>query len=140
MAYGTLQNLTDRFGTLDITRLSNPDSPTATTPNVTVVGRVLDDATAEIDAYLGTRYTLPLASTPARLEACACDIAYYRLTSMRPRGGSLEDARNRYDEALRFLRDVAKGIASLGVDLDSSYYTPTVTIASDARLFGRATW
>ncbi|MCR6494794.1 DUF1320 family protein [Thermomonas sp. S9] len=39
----------------------------------------LDDAQAEIDGYIASRYKLPLPTVPAALARIACDVARYRL-------------------------------------------------------------
>jgi phage gp36-like protein len=77
------------------------------------VARALDDAASLIDGYLSQRYTLPLAAVPALLKTLCIDIALYRLAS-NPALLS-DDARRRYDDAVKFLRDIGAGKASLGL-------------------------
>jgi phage gp36-like protein len=77
------------------------------------VGRALNDAGSLIDGYLSQRYTLPLSAVPAFLKTICIDIALYRLAS-NPALLS-EDVRRRYDDALKFLRDIAAGKAALGL-------------------------
>jgi phage gp36-like protein len=77
------------------------------------VARALDDAGSLIDGYLSQRYTLPLAVVPALLKTLCIDIALYRLAS-NPALLS-DDARRRYDDAVKFLRDIGAGKASLGL-------------------------
>lgn len=76
------------------------------------------DACAEIDGYLAKRYRVPFSRTPQVLCKFAKDMAVYNLVS---RTGIDEGERektflNRYNAAVKFLLDVAKGIISIGVD------------------------
>lgn len=110
MPYATQADLVERFGETEIIQLSDRDRTGAI--DSAVVTAKLADADAEIDAYLATRYTLPLASVPTVLKRVACDVARYHLFDDRV----TDDVRRRYEDALRFLQAVAKGTVSIGVD------------------------
>lgn len=69
-------------------------------------------AAGTIDGYISTRYTLPLATVPTTLTAYSLDIVRYRLWDNK----APEEVRQRYEDALAWLRDVAKGLAGLGID------------------------
>lgn len=76
------------------------------TPKIT---QALQDASALADTYLRARYALPLAGMPRALVLAVCDIARYYL---------YEDAvtdmvKNRYDQAIAWLKQVAGGSVSL---------------------------
>lgn len=76
------------------------------------------DACAEIDGYLAKRYSVPFFNVPAAIRKFAKDIAVYNLVS---RMGIEEDTRektflNRYNAAIKFLLEVAKGNISIGTD------------------------
>jgi phage gp36-like protein len=77
------------------------------------VDKAIDDACGEIDGYLGARYPLPLATTPAIVRKCAVDIAIYNLFSRTV--GAPEERRARYKDAVAILVNVSKGIISLGI-------------------------
>ena len=73
------------------------------------------DACAEIDGYLSRRYRVPFGRTPQVINKFAKDIAVYNLVS---RMGINEDDRektflNRYNAAIKFLLEVAKGTVSI---------------------------
>ena len=94
------------------------------------------DVDAEIDGYIGQRYTLPLAApAPKLLVRLACDIARYRLAF--DSGLMNEQIEVRYKAAVALLRDLAKGVATLGID------APVVTdgplVAAGERIFTRKT-
>lgn len=110
MPYATLQHLVDRFGEDELIRLSDRDNTGAI--NADVVAGKLVDADAEIDGYLAGRYTLPLVNMPESLRRIACDVARYHLYDDRV----TEAVQKRYDDAIKFLRMVAKGEVQLGVD------------------------
>jgi len=81
------------------------------------IAQALVDASHEIDGYLAARYKLPLPTVPPLLARIACDIALYRLLSLR-RMGDIEDARHRYEDARRLLENLAKGVVALGLPAD----------------------
>ncbi len=116
MSYATPQDLINRYPNRDLVQLTNED-PTITTVNTTALQQALDDASAEIDGYLGGRFTLPLTDPPLVLHRLACDVAIYRLQSLRPLH-DLADARRRYDDAIAMLTRVADGTLSLGIAAD----------------------
>jgi phage gp36-like protein len=116
MSYATSQDIVNRYPNRDLVQLTNED-PSATTINATALQQALDDASAEIDGYLGGRFTLPLTDVPVVLNRLACDVAIYRLQSLRPIH-DLTDARRRYDDAISMLGKVASGDLSLGIATD----------------------
>lgn len=78
----------------------------------------IDDACAEIDGYLAKRYSVPFGNAPAAIRKFAKDIAVYNLVS---RMGIDENDRektflNRYNAAIKFLLEVAKGNISIGTE------------------------
>ncbi len=110
MTYAIKQNLIDRYGSEELLQLT--DRANTGLIDDTVIARALADADAEINGYLATHYTLPLAPVPAALEKLACDIARYRLYEDRV----TEIVEKRYDDAIKFLQGVASGKVSLGID------------------------
>lgn len=114
MAYASAKDLRDRYPERDLIQLTDEDGETLDCSRLT---RALDDASAEIDGYLQGRYSLPLHQAPEHLALLACDIAMYRLQVLRPLG-DIEDARARYEDALRYLRQVARGEVQLGLSED----------------------
>ncbi|MDP1673371.1 MAG: DUF1320 domain-containing protein [Burkholderiales bacterium] len=133
MSYATKQDMIDRFGETELVQITNQEDHAATVINDTVLNQALADADAEIDGYLIGRYALPLASVPATLKRNACDIARYHLYDNRV----TEQVQKRYDNVVAFLRMLAKGDASLGLDA-AHQETPTTggpAIAAGDRVF-----
>ena len=118
MSYAAPQDMINRYPNRDLVQLTN-DDPTVTTVNTTMLQQVLNDASAEIDGYLGGRFTLPLTDPPEVLNRVASDIAMYRLQALRPLH-DVSDARQRYEDAIAMLSKVAAGELTLGIATDGN--------------------
>lgn len=80
-----------------------------------VVDRAILSADSVINSYLGVRYALPLASTPPIVNTHAVAIVMKFLYAQR----ATEQVKADHDEAIRWLKDVATGKATLGLDAGS---------------------
>lgn len=87
----------------------------------------IDDALSwasdEADSYLGKRYQLPLISWGNDLRRKTGELAQYYLLSrrgFRPNSGNDEIAIKRYDDAIKWFRDVSNGVVVLASTVDSS--------------------
>ena len=107
-----------RYPNRDLVQISNED-PMQSTVDTAVLDQALGDAAAEIDGYLESRFGLPLADPPAMLNRLTCDIAMYRLQSLRPLH-DVADARKRYEDAVALLVRVARGEVTLGLAADNA--------------------
>lgn len=140
MSYASAAELAARVGADRLIEITDHDANgVADDP---MIARALADASAEIDGYLAARYRLPLPTVPALLARIACDIAVYRLLTLR-RMGDIEDARVRYEDARRLLEAIAKGVVSLGLPADlPETQRPALSMAAaksgPAPLFDRA--
>jgi phage gp36-like protein len=76
-----------------------------------VVTECIAKADAEIDSYLGVKYTVPFSSPPARVKSLSEDITIYYLFTRRSVAPELRQ--KNYDNAIFYLRDVAAGRAVL---------------------------
>jgi phage gp36-like protein len=115
MHYATPTDLALRHGADRLIELTDRDSDGfGDDPQI---AQALLDASYEIDGYLAARYRLPLPTVPPLLARIACDIAIYRLLSLR-RMGDIEDARQRYEDARRLLESISKGVVALGLPAD----------------------
>lgn len=140
MPYATPDDLAVRYGADRLIDLTDRDADgMADDPQI---AQALEDASHEIDGYLAARYRLPLPTTPRLLARIACDIAIYRLLSLR-RMADVEDARRRYEDARKLLEHLSKGVVSLGMpaDLpDDQQPQPSLAAASvgSPRVMGRS--
>jgi phage gp36-like protein len=107
MAYASQAELETRFGTDELVQLTNRAGGTTIDP--AVVASALDGASAEIDGYLAVRYATPVAPVPTSLREACLAIARYKLHGK----SAGETVRRDYDDAVRFLRDIADGRAAL---------------------------
>jgi phage gp36-like protein len=102
-----------------------------------ILDRAIADADAEIDAYCGSRYTVPFTTVPDVIRKRSVDITIYNLYARRR--GAPDDRKERYTNAMQFLKDVARNIVSLGEDdpdgSPSGANTPE--ISSSDRIFSR---
>lgn len=135
MSYATLNDATQLYGEdyvlTSVVRIEGePDTDSFT--------RALAKASSEIDSYLSTRYDVPIDPVPPLLVQYTVDIAIYRCSSA-PGAGLSEEKRVRYDDALKWLRDVSKGVAGLGLDEpeDNHEHLPQLASTNEERLFSR---
>lgn len=112
MTYLTLASMIALFGTQEMLELSQLHDPDATEPDNERIQANIDSAEAEANSYLAGRYSLPFALVPLVLKEKVADIARYKLDSIRAR----EDVRQRYEDAIRWLKLVAAGTIDLGLD------------------------
>lgn len=126
MKYAVVQDMVDRFGAAELTQLTDRADPPAGTYDSDAIENALNDAEAEIDAYLLARYALPLTTVPTILKRLTCDVARYQL-----HGPALTDeVIKRYSDAIAFLKSVSKGDAVLGID-QTTNQAPTVVNAPE---------
>ena len=111
--YATVQELETRLGgTEALVTLADRDGDGVA--DAELVERALADAAAEIDSYLAGRYALPLPAVPAVLVRLACDMAVYRITCDYG-AGLTEERRQRYEDAVSWLKRAASGDVALGL-------------------------
>lgn len=111
MPYATRQDLLDRESEDLIYSVFDRDRDEVL--DETAMDRCIADASAEMDGYIGQRYTLPLPTAPAWAMQICGDIAIYR--GARAADALTNELRQRYEDAIAFLRNVAKGAAGLGL-------------------------
>ncbi len=106
MTYATADDLTERFGAVELGQLTDRGQPPAGDSDAAVIARALADADALIDSRLGGRYAVPLAAPlPADIVRVACDLARYLLHDL----GAPEQVRQHYEDGLDWLARVADG-------------------------------
>ncbi len=120
--------------------LAQLTAETGNTPDAEVVAAAIAKADAEIDGYLGLRYVLPLAATPPQIKSLSEDMAVYHLYSRR--GIMAEVRRQKYRDAVAFLKDVGGGRAEIhdlaGAEIPGDAGAVT-EVSSSERVFSRDT-
>ena len=108
MAYAVKADLQKRMPDTTLVQLTDFDN--AGSMNDARITEALDAASAMVDSYAGGRYTLPLTASKQVMDLTLA-IAVYKLHTLRP--PAPEQVRQDYDDAVRLLRDVAAGKATL---------------------------
>lgn len=105
------------------------------------IADALSHASSEADAFIAVRYPTPVPSVPPIVRSHVINIACHQLASTHDR--MTEIIRQRYEDALRWLRDLSSGRANLpGGDDGTGTGTPqaapeTFDFASSEPLFQR---
>lgn len=79
-----------------------------------VVDAAIAEADSDIDSYAGRRYVVPFTTVPAKVKQLSVAITIYKLSEKRIGvfGGEIpKSTRDMYEDAIAFLKDVAKGNA-----------------------------
>ena len=112
MAYATQDDIADVYGEDILTLVA--DAEDLASVDERKMQRGLDEATAIINGYIGRAVSLPLASTPNLLRTICIDITVYRMCLDNVRRS--DEMRQRYEDALKMLENIAKGIITLAED------------------------
>jgi phage gp36-like protein len=107
VTFATVQDLQTRYGVQEVLLLADRDGDGVV--DAGVVEAHLQDADAEIVSELAGTVAIDAANPPLNLKRLACQIARYRLYGANPP----DAARNDYQDAIKFLRLVRAGQASL---------------------------
>lgn len=142
MAYCTSADLTNS-GLASATLIQLTDDTGAGVANAAVIAEAIAQADAELDAYLGARYSIPVSPVPALLRTLSVACAVWKLYGHR----GVDDPRRRqdYEDAIAIARRLARGemvlpdVTSGEVASDGADH-PAATRAEGDRLFtlGRA--
>jgi phage gp36-like protein len=106
MAYCTQDDL---LLMITVEELSELTTEMGEAPDLMVVEEAIAKADGEIDAYLGVRYSLPLAGIPDQVRSLSVDMALYHLYSRRSVAPLVRA--QKYAAAVAFLKQVAAGQA-----------------------------
>ena len=119
--YAAISDLETRFGIEELEELA-PDETEAY--NSEKLEAALAESTAEMDTFIAVSHRLPLASAPAFLKTVCCDIARFRLWD----NTATEEIRQRYEDAIAWLRRLAKGEVSLGLATTDGGTRPVIAV------------
>lgn len=107
MSYANLQDLIERAGEAEIRQIADRDRDG--TPDPLVITAALTHADNIVNGYVGTRYNLPLSSTPDLVRTWAVSIARYFLHL----NGAPDYVEADYKDAQAALKDVSRGLLAL---------------------------
>lgn len=110
--YVTADVMRLKFGESELIQLTDVEAPYLGIINMDKLNAAMQEANSEIDAYVGSRYPLPLQTIPPFLMNIGCNLArYYAVT------GDLSEndpIKNRYDSSIKTLTKISKGELTLG--------------------------
>ena len=115
MSYASQFDLENVYGVEQVKRLSDHDNDGVADNNA--IEDALTGASAIIDGYLAVKYQVPLATPTPIVRNLCLDIAWYRLGYARQKWTI--EMRQRYEDAIDFLKMVAAGKAAIGLDTDA---------------------
>lgn len=129
----TQDDLIERFGAEEMAALS--DHERGTTLNPAVIARAIADAEAEVASYLAP-VGLAHITPPKALVIKACDIARYYLHQ----DGAEGVVKERYEYALRWLKDVMRNPAMLTGMGDTSPAAPASAVEVRPNVIPEKPW
>lgn len=106
MAYITVAVVASRISERELIRLTDEKGLGVVVESVVDVA--IETAEIEVDAYLGSRYSLPLDPVPAIATKLCCDLAIYNLYVNSP-SGVPEDRQTQASTARAMLEKIAAG-------------------------------
>lgn len=115
MNYCSESDLVSRFGEPELIRLTNPGVLGADEINSVRLAAAIERQSRLMDAFIGVKAQLPLPAVPPVLVGYCCDLVRSDLDNKRER----EEVKQRREEAMAFLKELAKGTATLGVRVDA---------------------
>lgn len=121
MAYHELADLVPRrLAETELCQLISDDPDTVAVADLTEAEMELyeefrAEVDAEIDGYLGERYTVPLSTVPTLIRRLSITLTVVRLYERRYPEGVPEGIRRNQEDAQKLLRALADGRPTLGV-------------------------
>lgn len=111
-SYATLNDLLERYPRHDLVAISARSNDDRGEINEKAVNLALEQASSEIDEYIGARYKLPLtAISPQIVQICSHIARYYMERGDRTKAAIMD-----YERSIARLEAVKNGDATLGLD------------------------
>ncbi len=120
--YSTISDIKQALPEEIVIQLTDDENlkPTAISPvntaHAAIIGRIdeaIESADAEIDGYCASKYSVPFTTVPRLITVLSVEIAIYYLYKRRTVPEKIEKA---YDKAVARLKDISRGLLSLGID------------------------
>lgn len=131
MSYASVTEFKAGIPARDLVALTDLEVDASGVVDDSRIQAALDDASAEIDSYIAKAVSVPLAPVPHILRVICRDLALHRLYVNI--GHSMEARKSLRDDAIGFLKSVARGDASLG---DGGDVAPSITSPGPAMTDG----
>lgn len=135
MAYLVRADLLDRLSEQQLVQLT--DDAKSGVADETRITAAMAQAEAEIDGYVAVKYAVPVVPAPQLLKVFAVAIAAKNLYGRRQRVP--DNVRAEYDDAIAKLKDIAKGVMTLGAEPApaESAKSSAGEVFGDERIFSR---
>ncbi|WP_424682921.1 gp436 family protein [Frateuria sp. YIM B11624] len=130
MSYAIQADIDSRYGSNLLLTIADRDGDGVVDTDAVLLA--LADADDVINSHLAERYQLPLATVPPLLVKAAVDLAVYNLAEL-----PTDEMRNRYNDALKALKNIATGVQQLGLAPPPSTTGQAATFVGPDRKFGR---
>lgn len=142
MAYCTVEDIKTMLPEEQLIELTDDSQPPVEV-QTSIVQDAISYSDAIIDGFLGSKYTVPLSPVSELIKNYSVDISCFRLYSRRPDVDMPEGIKTNYENALKFLEKIQKGIFQLeGVSGEASSglgeYVTNKTASS--KVFNADTW
>lgn len=112
MAYISKEDLKTRLSEDYLLQIADDDGDGV--PDDQLINDAIDQAQSEVDAYLGTRYEVPLSDPPQVVKKLTADLTIYYLHA---RKDNLPDTVQKlYEGAVKLLSLIAQGKVTVGLD------------------------
>ena len=112
MSYVTVEAMQLKFGERELIQLTDNEAPYQHAINMDKLNAAMQEANSEIDAYIGSRYPLPLQVMPPFLVNIGCNLArFYGNTGDLAENNPIKA---RYDASIKTLTKISKGELTLG--------------------------
>ena len=134
--YATTADLIAKYGSLNLAKLTNTD-PNNDVPDSDRLTLALEEATAEIDMYLGKCYVVPLTTVPPGIRFKTLVLARYHLESGCECSEKVE---KQYEAATEWLHELCCGDCPPNIGIPKkveSDRTDGVAYCTQPRVFTR---
>lgn len=114
MSYVSAQDIADLYGEdfLLLVAERGGEGDLAGPATAAAIADACAQASSEADSYIGARFPVPVAPAPRALQIHVINMAVHHLAATADR--MTEQIRQRYEDAIGWLKDIAAGRASLG--------------------------
>jgi phage gp36-like protein len=119
MRYVSLEQIQQAIPAQTLIQLTN-DAGYGDDIDMSVLESSVDTAEQRVDAYLQSRYTLPLATVHSLVSEIVVRLTRYTLYSRRPEGSLPDAVKEAYRDAMRELEAIRDGKILLGINTDST--------------------
>lgn len=112
MSYISRSDLLDKLSEHQLVQLTDDEKQNVA--NETRIAAAITEAEAEVNGYVAVKYSVPLSPAPDLIKKFSKAIAVKNLWARRQRVP--DNVRAEYDDAIAQLKDIAKGLLTLGIE------------------------